>query len=141
MPLGWGQLMTGVGGAAGAAAGFPWALLPIAISLLGSIFGESEEDKKSKELEEMAALMKQMGINPPYQSPYLKKMDPIVAQALASQMKRTSNWGWPEGKGMDTSFLDQFLQSMQGGGLSGALSGGLPGTIRSGLLPGQLRAR
>jgi hypothetical protein len=112
-------------GATAATAGLPWAIIiPIALSILGSIF-EEEKDP----LEEAVNLKKQMGIlgfKPPYQSPYAKGLDPVVLQALMAQLGRTANWGWPGGMGMDTSFIEEALGKI-GAGRFGA---SLPGAIR-----------
>lgn len=118
---------TGVGGGAGAAAGaagFPVALIPIIISFLSAMF-EKEKDP----LEEAMNLKSQMGIlgfKQPYQSPYAKGLDPIVLQALLAQLGRTSNWGWPSGMGMDTSFITDALNKIG----VGRFGSSLPGAIR-----------
>ena len=44
-----------------------------------------------------------------YQNPYLPQMGSAAFQMIMNQLKRTSNWGWPEGQGMDTSWLDDLL--------------------------------
>ena len=100
--------------------GFPWALLPILVSFLGSLFGKEKDP-----LEEAMNLKSQMqilGFKQPYQSPYTKTIDPVVAKALLAQLGRTSNWGWPAGMGMDTSFIADALKNIG--------TGGLPGLIR-----------
>ena len=135
-----GAATAGGAGAAAATAGIPWAIIiPIALSILGSIL-EEEKDP----LEEAMNLKKQMGIlgfQQPYQSPYLKTLDPTVAKALLAQLGRTSNWGWPAGMGMDTSFIEEALRNIGTAGLPGSIrqgqsgvSSGLPGQIT----PGQL---
>lgn len=95
------------GGAAGIA-GMPWSIvIPIAMSLIGEIFG-----KKDDPLSDAMDLKKQMemlGIKEPYRSPYQGSADSTMYQALLNQLQRTSNWGWPEGQGVDTSFIQQAL--------------------------------
>ena len=102
---------TAATGAAGAAAGgLPWGiLLPIALSFFTSLFGENEEDKKREDALEMQKLLQQMGLNQPYQSPYLPGMDKVSVKAILNQLGRSGNWGWPEGKGMDMSFIQDLL--------------------------------
>lgn len=53
------------------------------------------------------------GVSPPYQSPYLGEIDPVVAKALMANLGRTSNWGWPEGQGINTDFITQALENMK----------------------------
>lgn len=110
-------------GAGATAAEFPTWLIPILVSFLSSMF-EKEKDP----LEEAMNLKGQMGIlglQAPYQSSYAKGLDPIVAQALLSRLGQTSNWGWPAGKGMDTSFITDALQQLASGGFGSGLSGGI----------------
>jgi len=115
----------GGAGATAAGAGLPLTILiPIIMSFLGAMF-EKEKDP----LEEAMNLKSQMGIlgfKQPYQSPYAKGLDPVVLQALLAQLGRTSNWGWPAGMGMDTSFIEEALGKI-GAGRFGA---SLPGAIR-----------
>jgi len=100
----------GAGAAGAAAGGLPWGiLLPIALSFFTSLFGENEEDKKREDALEMQKLLQQMGLNQPYQSPYLPGMDKVSVQAILNQLGRSGNWGWPEGKGMDMSFIQDML--------------------------------
>ena len=121
----------GISGAAGAgtaglgAAGLSFSsilpYLPIVLSVLGELF-----TKEKNPIEEALDLQRQMsalGIKQPYQSQYPKQLDPVVARALLAQLKRTSNWGWPAGMGMDTSFIEEALKRLG--------AGGLPGKIRS----------
>jgi len=105
---------TAAQGAAGAAAGgLPWGiLLPIALSFFTSLFGENEEDKKREDALKMQQLLQQMGLNQPYQSPYLPGMDKVSVQAILNQLGRSGNWGWPEGKGMDMSFIQDMLRDI-----------------------------
>ena len=134
-----GNAMGGIGaGAAGAAAttaGFPWAIiLPIAISFLSSIFGEEKDP-----LEEAMDLRNQLGIlgfKQPYQSPFTQTIDPVMAQALLAQLGRTSNWGWPAGMGIDTSFIENALRNITGGGSGSVLPGGIRRKQTPGILGG-----
>ncbi|HEC60734.1 MAG TPA: hypothetical protein ENI27_00590 [bacterium] len=102
----------GLGAAGGAEAGtqgIPWAIIiPIAMSLIGEIAG-----KKDDPLSDALDLQKQMsmfGMKPPYQSPYTGSADKTVFQMLLNQMKRSANFGWPEGMGIDTSFITDALE-------------------------------
>ena len=103
-----GALELGAGADAGITGGIPLSIIiPIAISLLSGLFGKKEDP-----LSEAMDLKRQMGIlgfKEPYQSPYIAGADRTMYQALLNQMKRTSNWGWPAGMGMDTSFIEDAL--------------------------------
>lgn len=109
-------------GAAGAGGilGMPWSIaLPVILSVLGStgIFGGGDEDEQA--LEDAMRLRQQMsilGIPKPYQSPYLPQVDKTVFQALINQMNRTANWGWPAGMQVDTSWLQNLIPNIAGGG-------------------------
>ena len=102
---------TAAAGAAGG--GLPWSIiLPIALSFFTSLFGENKEDKKREDALEMQQLLQQMGLNQPYQSPYLPGMDKVSVQAILNQLGRSGNWGWPEGKGMDMSFIQDLLRDI-----------------------------
>lgn len=111
------------GAAVGAAAGFPWSIIiPIVISLMGGMFGDEEDEygesmRRGREGRNIAGAM---GLKQPYQSPYLPGIDKTVMQALMNSLQRTSNWGWPAGKQMDTSFIEQMLSSMSAGGVGGS---------------------
>ena len=111
MPLPGISSLPGLQAAEGAAAGgLPWGiLLPIALSFFTSLFGENEEEKKREDALKMQQLLQQMGLNQPYQSPYLPGMDKVSVQAILNQLGRSGNWGWPEGKGMDMSFIQDML--------------------------------
>jgi hypothetical protein len=95
------------------AQGFPWLLaIPILSSLIQALTSKSKEQQQQENVTNTLRMLQQLGIKQPYQSKYTQKLDPIIAMALANQLKRTSNWGWPQGMGIDTSFLDKFLQSI-----------------------------
>ena len=87
---------------------FPWWLIPIGISLLQSLFKKSP----SQEAEDLKKQMAILGLQVPYQSPYMSTIDPVVLKALLAQLNRTSNWGWPAGKGIDTSFIQDALANV-----------------------------
>lgn len=106
-------------GAVGSAAGVPWAvILPIAVSLIGSLLGGDSEAKEQQQRQENLTgtlnALRQAGFSPPYQSQMLPVMDPTIAQALLNNYSRLSNWGYPEGMGMDTSFIENALSSIAG---------------------------
>jgi len=114
----------GTGAEGGAATtALPSWIIPIAISLLQTLFKKSPEDEAQDLKNQMATL----GIKAPYQSPYLSQIDPVVLKALLAQMARTSNWGWPAGKGMDTSFIENALQNIRTGGVRLKQTGGILG--------------
>jgi hypothetical protein len=103
----WGEL--GVAGAAGAAGGFPWTIVaPLILSLLQTLFKKSP----TQEAEDLKKQMAVLGLQTPYQSPYASTVDPVVLKALLAQLNRTSNWGWPAGKGIDTSFIQEALKNV-----------------------------
>lgn len=92
--------------AAGGGGGMPWSIiLPIALSFLQSsgVFGETETERQDRLYNELMNM-----IRPQYE--YWGKqatgLNPIVMKALLEQFKRSANWGWPEGKGMDLGFLE-----------------------------------
>lgn len=103
-------------------AGFPWWLIPIGISLLQSLFKKSP----SQEAEDLKKQMAILGLQAPYQSPYMSTIDPVVLKALLAQLGRTSNWGWPAGKQTDTSYIQEALGSIGGGGLANRRVSGIP---------------
>ena len=93
--------------------------------------------KTQKELmAERLRMAQSTGIQPPYQSPFLGEMDPMVLKALMANLGRTSNWGWPEGQGMNTDFITQALSNM---GNIPPLSTGSPRGYPD--RPGAVRAR
>jgi hypothetical protein len=104
-----GQITTGTAAAA-AGGGTPWSIiLPILISLLGDFLGGGDEEAEMFERGMgMKNMLAQLGMRAPYQSPYTGQLDRVALQAILNQLKRTSNWGWPQGLGMDLSFLDLF---------------------------------
>ena len=113
-------------GAAAGVAGMPWAIIiPIAMSLIGEIFGK-KDDPLSDALD-MQKQMAMLGMKPPYQSPYTGAADKAGFQMLLNQMKRTANWGWPEGMGIDTSFITDAL----GENFPGTTPGGIRRIDRS----------
>lgn len=100
---------TGAGGGTTETEGFPWAIvIPIVVSLLQTMFKKSP----SQEAEDLKKQMAILGLQTPYQSPYMSTIDPTVLKALLAQLGRTSNWGWPAGKGIDTSFIQEALANV-----------------------------
>ena len=110
---GMGTLEQATGGLAGegtaTTAAFPWVILPIALTLLQTIFKKSA----TQEAEDLKKQMAILGLQTPYQSPYMSTVDPVVVKALLAQLGRTSNWGWPAGKQMDTSFIQDALANVK----------------------------
>jgi hypothetical protein len=89
------------------------------IMMLVSLFGgllEKEKDPYEEALK-LQQQMSMLGIRPPYQSRYPQQLDPAIVQALLTQLKRTSNWGWPEGMGTDTSLIENLLKNIGTGSL------------------------
>lgn len=107
----------GVGAAAGGAAGLagiPWTILvPALLSIFGGLF-EKEEDPLSDALD-LQQQMRTLNINPPYQSPYLPQLNEAAFKAVMAQLGRTANFGWPEGQGIDLSFIQDILGSAPSG--------------------------
>lgn len=80
-------------------AGFPWAIvIPAALSMLssGGLFGETQTQRQRKMLEELLAMLKP---RQEYMWSRFQEMDPIISQALQTQLGRTAGWGWPESMG------------------------------------------
>lgn len=99
-----GRTATGIG----SIAGLPWnIMLPIVISFFTSLLS-GEEDELTKALE-MQQNLGTLGLEPPYRSPFLAGLDRTTLQAILNQMGRSANWGWPAGKRMDLSFIEDFL--------------------------------
>ena len=81
------------------AAGIPMAILiPAALSLLTSsgLFGETSSQKQQRMMEELLEMIKPQQ---QYFASQFKEFNPVVAQALQTQMGRTANWGWPAAGG------------------------------------------
>jgi hypothetical protein len=107
--------LAGNAGAAAAGGGLPWQLiLPIAFSFLQSsgLFGGGGDEygDMMDQARNVRMLMRQLGIQQPYRSPYLPEMDKTVAQAVLNNLRRYSNWGMPEGMTMDTSFIPDLTE-------------------------------
>ncbi len=89
-----GSALKTAGGAAGGILGMPWSvIIPILLSVFGGLF-----EKKEDPLEEALTLKQQMGtlgIEPPYQNPYLPQMSEAAFKAVMGQLQQTSGWGWP----------------------------------------------
>lgn len=121
----------GAAGLAGAAgAGFPWTLaLMLLGSALPSILGGGEPDMgdKQQNLQETLQLLRQAGIKQPYQSPYQAQLDPVILNMLLQRMKRSSNWGWPSGMGIDTDPIMDLINKLVTGT-----------TTATGILPGKI---
>ena len=94
----------------------PTWLILMGISLLPELFKERKDPYE--EALKLKTYMKMLGIEQPYQSRFAKIIDPVVAQALLAQLGRTSNWGWPSGMGIDTSFIQKALSGLRSAGLS-----------------------
>lgn len=94
--------------AAGGLLGMPWSVVvPVLLSVFGGLFEKKEDPLEDALL--MQQQMKQLGIQPPYQSPYLPQMNEAAMKAVLAQLNRTANWGWPEGMGVDTSWIQNMI--------------------------------
>ncbi len=85
-------------GAAGAGAagiaGMPWSVIvPILLSIFGGLF-EKEEDPLSDALD-LQRQMGTLGVEPPFQNPYLPQMSEAAFKAVMGQLGQTAGWGWP----------------------------------------------
>ena len=108
--IGGGKLLGGAASIAGGAAGMPWSIIvPILLSIFGGLFEKSPE----REAEDLQKQMEAMGIKPPFQNPYLPQMSEAAFRGSLGQMGRTQNWGWPEGMGLDTSWIQDMLANIQ----------------------------
>jgi hypothetical protein len=91
---------------------FPWGLvLAVAPSILEAIFGKSEEEKMLDKAQQMKNILNQLGLKPPYQSPFTGTGDRAFAQALFNRLSKMGNWGWPQGMGSDFSFFSDFMNN------------------------------
>lgn len=115
MGLGMSTMGAGIGAAAGTAgAGMPLSIIiPVIISLLSDIFGKDDDPLTGAM--DLKSQMDILGFKEPYRSPYIAGADRTMYQALLNQLKRTSNWGWPEGMGMDTGFIEEALMPLTPG--------------------------
>ena len=122
MPLPGISSLPGLQAAGAAGGGLPWnIMLPILLSFFSSQFGGGNDPEvdailKKLEMQKNMQMFQQMGMKPPYQSPNLPGMDKVSVQAILNQLSRSGNWGWPEGKGMDMSFIEDLLGNMGSGG-------------------------
>jgi hypothetical protein len=109
------------------------AILPFLISILGPmLFGGN----KSGSQDMTTAGRQTRTVTTPasgYQSPLVGLLDPMMANMLAQNVKRGSNWGWPAGQGIDTSWIDQML-SLLGGQWTKLLEGYESGNMGGGKL-------
>jgi len=116
-----GDAAAGAAGAAGTGGlSLSWELLiPIVYSLLSSSGllggGQPSFDDRMDNARELQLLLRQLGIDKGYQSPYTGTMDKTVMQAVLNNMQRLGNWGWPSGMSMDTSYLSNALGDIGGG--------------------------
>jgi len=93
-------------------AAVPWGLIiSLALSVLSGIFKKDEGTQMMEKGLQTKSTMDIMGYKPPYQSPMLKQLDPVVAQAILNQLKQYSNFGMPEGMEMPTDFMNILLPS------------------------------
>jgi hypothetical protein len=92
------------------AQGFPWA---IAIPVILKVIEELTKKSPEEEARDVQRQMANLGFRQPYQSQFPQQLDPAIVQALLTQLKRTSNWGWPAGMGTDTSFIENLLKNIK----------------------------
>jgi len=107
--------------AAGAGAGIPMSIaLPVLFSFLSSsgLFGGGEDEyekwKREKEQQKLLQLMKPQYPAGAYQvNPAMfQGVNSAAYQAVLNHLKRMTNFGYPEGMGIDTSFIDEILSNM-----------------------------
>ena len=102
-------------GAAGAAAGgilgMPWSIVvPILLSVFGGLF-EKEEDPLDEALQ-LQQQMRTLGVDPPYQNPYLPQMSEAAFKAVMGQLGQTAGWGWPaDRQPPNTDWITEMLAS------------------------------
>lgn len=102
------------GGGAAGIAGMPWSMIvPILLSVFGGLF-EKKEDPVANALE-LKQQMASLGMDPPFQNQYLPQMSEAAMRAVMGQLGRTQNWGWPEGKGLDTSWIQDMMAKLPAG--------------------------
>jgi hypothetical protein len=86
-------------------------LIPIIFSFLQSsgLFGQTDQSREDERFQQLIQLL---GQNQGYRGStgLLKTLDPAMLQAILGNLKRSANWGWPAGKSMDLSFLDDILK-------------------------------
>jgi len=99
----------GAAGAGGLLSGANWSvILPVLMSIFGGLFEKKEEDPLTQ-ANNMLGMMKRLGIQTPYQNPYLPQMGEAAFRGSLGQLGRTANWGWPEGMGIDMSWIQDML--------------------------------
>ncbi len=99
-----------------------WATaIPIIISLLQSVLkgGGDREGDLLERGQEAQNVLGRLGMEKPYQSPYVAGLDKTMIQALLNNMGRYANFGMGEDMQMDTSFIDELLASIGAGGTGG----------------------
>ena len=134
-------LVGGMGAAAAGAAGggLPWhIILPILGSLLPGIGGGRDEDEAEAFLkeQELDRMMRRQGLGKySWREKQSQQLSPVVLKALINQMQRMGNWGYPEGMGLDFSFLQEGMGG--GAGAPRLATGGGVGGART-ITPGML---
>ena len=88
-------------------------MAPIIVMAIISALGEILKKSPEKKAREQMGLMEEMGYQKPFQNPYLPQMTEAAFKGSLGQMGRTANWGWPEGMGMDTSWIDEMGKNIQ----------------------------
>ena len=112
--LGMNPAMGAAGAAAGGIMGMPWSVvIPILLSVFGGLF-EKEEDPMDEALK-LQQQMKQLGIQKPYQNPYLPQMSEAAMRGVLGQMGQTAGWGWPADRQPDMSWLAPMMENLPTG--------------------------
>ena len=117
-----GNAAKSTGGGGGMSLGTIFAIVS-GLNMLLSLFQPSQSKLMEKQgdvtaetnrqmMEDRLAMMEKMGVQPPYQSPYLGEMDPMVLKALMASLGRTANWGQPAGQQINTDFITQALSNI-----------------------------
>lgn len=86
---------------------------PLIMMAVISVLGELLKKSPEKKAREQMALQEELGYKQPYQNEYLPQMSEAAFRASMGQMGRTANWGWPEGMGVDTSWMDEMGKNIQ----------------------------
>jgi len=60
--------------------------------------------------------MEQLGIQKPYQSPYVGMADEASFRAVLNQLMQTGGWGWPADRQPDMSWLENMIPKIQSAG-------------------------
>jgi len=86
-------------------------------SLLQDIFGQGEDEEMMDRTRQAQQMMRMLGMKQPYQSPYAGKADSSLIQLILGRLGKMGDWGYPEGMGMDMSFMEDLAEGVQRGSM------------------------